>query len=188
MLSTDLFGQDTMHRDATFACDGQRLTLTRRWGEGPRACMIGCNPSRADARRDDPTCLWWINWSQLFGYGRFDAVNMYPFCTASPAECRKIADWENNGPDWHARDALQYNLDVVVRTAKAADIVIACWGAIAWDDAWIEHVVEQIQSGEAPWPDLYCFGMTASGAPKHPMARGVHRIPRDQKPILWRAA
>ncbi|TIW40168.1 MAG: DUF1643 domain-containing protein, partial [Mesorhizobium sp.] len=79
-------------------------------------------------------------------------------------------------------------LNVVVQESKAADIVVACWGAIAWDDVWIDHVVEAIQSGEAPWPDLYCFGITASGAPKHPMARGLHRIARDQKPILWRAA
>lgn len=186
-MSTDLFGRDTMLRDATFHGD-DRLTLTRAWGPGPKACFIGCNPSRAGKKLDDPTCLWWTAWSHLFGYGRYVAVNMYPFVTSSPAECRKMADWESNGPDWYARDAMQHNLDVVVREAKAADMVVACWGAIVWDAEWIEHVVEQIQSGEPPWPDLYCFGKTASGSPKHPMARGVHRIARDQKPIIWRAA
>lgn len=184
---TDLFGAEIMQRDALFAGDN-RLTLTRRWDDGPTVCFIGCNPSKANARQDDPTCQWWINWSQLFRFGRFVAVNMYPFCTSSPAECRKMADWQNNGPDWHARDAMQVNLDIVVQEAKKADQVIACWGAIAWDIDWIEHVVETVQSGEEPWPSLYCFGKTASGAPKHPLARGHHRIARDQMPMIWRAA
>jgi hypothetical protein len=79
------------------------------------------------------------------------------------------------------------NLSALVAAAKAADQVFVCWGAIAWDQDWIEHVVEEIQTGEAPWPDLWCWGKTGSGAPKHPLARGLHRIPADQKPILWRA-
>lgn len=80
------------------------------------------------------------------------------------------------------------NLPRVVDLAKAAHQVFVCWGNIAWDQDWIEHVVEEIQTGVEPYPDLWCWGKTQSGAPKHPMARGVHRIPRDQKPILWRAA
>jgi hypothetical protein len=50
-----------------------------------------------------------------------------------------------------------------------------------------EKVVEEIQAGEAPYPDLWCWGTNADGSPKHPMARGKHRIPADQPPILWRA-
>ena len=186
-MTADLFGHEDMRRAATFA-GAERLTLSRDWGGGPRACMIGCNPSLANGDKDDPTCLWWIQWCRRFGYGGFTAVNMYPFVTSSPAECRKLADWQNNGPDWHARDRLNHNLDVVVREAKAASIVVACWGAIAWDADWVEHVIENITTGVAPWPDLYCFGVTQSGAPKHPLARGLHRIPRDQPALLWRAA
>ena len=36
--------------------------------------------------------------------------------------------------------------------------------------------------------DLVCLGLTKDGYPKHPMARGAHRIPRDQQPILWKSA
>ena len=188
MMQSDLFGTP-MHRHATFSADGTcRLTLVRRWGSGPRACMIGCNPSRAGTDRDDPTCLWWTNWGQALGYGGFIAVNLYPRISSSPDECRKWANWEANGPDWHARDAIMANLDVVVRVAKSADIVIACWGAIAWDDDWIDHVAEHIQTGAAPWPDIHCFGVTQSGAPMHPMARGKHRLPPDVSLKLWRAA
>lgn len=187
MIGTDLFGEPLMRRTAEFA-GTERIVLSRRWGPGPIALAIGCNPSTADDLRDDPTSLWWNAWFQHFGFGGYDAANLYPFCTSSPSECRKRADWHLTD-DWFARDQMQFvNLPRVVELAKTADQVFVCWGNIAWDDEWIEHVVEEIQSGVAPYPDLWCWGKTQSGAPKHPMARGKHRIARDQKPILWRAS
>ena len=93
------------------------------------------------------------------------------------------------GSDWGARDELHFvNLPLIVKAAKAADKVFVCWGAIARDQDWIEHVIEEIQTGAQPYPDLWCWGVTQSGAPKHPMARGKHRIAKDQPAILWRSA
>jgi hypothetical protein len=187
-LEVDLFGKDVMQRGARFV-GGCRITLTRRWGPGPRACVIGHNPSDAGADRDDPTSRWWNAWFRLFGFGSYVAVNLYPWCSADPADVyRKVEDLYG-GVDWGARDELHFiNLPTVVQAAKSADQVFVCWGAIARDHAWIEHVIEEIQSGEAPYPDLYCWGTTAARAPKHPMARGLHRIAKDQAPILWRPA
>lgn len=184
---TDLFGFE-MHRDAEFHGNGQRLTLTRRWGDGPQACVIGCNPSRAAQQIEDNTSRWWNAWFQEFGFGGYDAVNLYPFITSHPKECRAIVETIDHGA-WDVRDDLHFvNLAHVVAKAKAADKVFVCWGAIAWDGLWIDHVVEQIQSGEGPYPDLWCWGVTSGGAPKHPMARGKHRIVADQPAILWRSA
>ena len=176
-----------MRRSAFFPRPGVRRVLRRRWGPGPIALTIGCNPSKADAQREDPTSHWWNAWFQLFGFGGYDAANLYPFCTSSPQECRRRVEAAFAG-EWHDRDELFHNLDFLVQLAKDADQVFVCFGNIAWDWDWIEHVVEEIQTGVAPYPDLWCWGKTNSGAPKHPMARGLHRIPRDQKPILWRAA
>lgn len=184
---TDLLGAPLLRRSAHFPRAGVRARLTRDWGPGPRALVIGCNPSAADTLKDDPTSRWWNAWFQLFGFGGYDAANLWPFCTASPAECRRIAEAGWAG-EWHDRDAMHANLEHVVKLAKAAEQVFVCWGAIAWDDVWIEQVVEEIQTGVAPYPDLWCWGTTAAGAPKHPMARGAHRIARDQQPILWRRA
>lgn len=184
----DLLGEPVMQRSAYFAAPDFRRRLSRKWGPGPRALVIGCNPSTADAHADDPTSRWWNAWFQLFGFGAYDAANLYSFCTSSPAECRQRVDRAIGGPEWHDRDELFANLDTLVDLAKQAEQVFVCWGAIAWDSDWIEHVVEAIQTGEAPYPDLWCWGTTGSGAPKHPLARGLHRIPRDQAPILWRAA
>ena len=183
---TDLFGTP-MERSAKFNGPGQRLTLSRTWDGRPRALVIGCNSSTADALKDDPTSRWWNRWFWNASFGGYDAANLYPFCTSSPAECRRIVESIEGGA-WDIRDDLYFvNLPHVVKLAKAAHQVFVCWGAIAWDDMWIEHVVEEIQSGVAPYPDLWCWGKTASGAPKHPLARGKHRISADQEPILWRA-
>lgn len=182
----DLFGEVPMVRRADF--DGKnRLRLIRSWGAGPRACVIGHNPSNADGTKDDPTSWWWNKWFQRFGFGGYVAVNLYPWCSTKPADVYQRVDAIDCG-DWSSRDELYFtNLDTVVVEAKKADQVFVCWGAIARDCLWLDHVVEEIQTGEEPWPDLWCWGKTASGAPKHPMARGRHRIAQDQKPILWKA-
>ncbi|WP_020095016.1 hypothetical protein [Methylobacterium sp. 285MFTsu5.1] len=46
--------------------------------------------------------------------------------------------------------------------------------------------LEEITTGEAPWPDVHCFGLTADGSPIHPMARGRSRIPDHAQPMLWK--
>ena len=187
-LPTDLFGHATMERSARF--DGlDRIELRRRWGPGPTACMIGHNPSDAGSDRDDPTSKWWIKWCQAFGFGGYVGVNLYPFVAADPRDCYRIVEEIYGGVNWGARDTLHFaNLPALVEAAKAADQVFVCWGGIARDHEWIEHVVGEIQRGDAPCPDLWCWGITSSGAPKHPMARGKHRIDPMQQPILWRAA
>jgi hypothetical protein len=185
---TDLFGFPVIERRADF--DGKnRLRLIHRWGPEPIACVIGHNPSDADGTKDDPTSRWWNRWFALYGFGGYVAVNLYPWCSAQPVDVYRIVQEIYARRDWGARDELHYvNLPTVVAEAKRAHQVFVCWGAIARDDAWIERVIEEIQTGEGPWPDLWCWGKTAAGAPKHPMARGLHRIPADQAPILWRAA
>ena len=173
---------------ATFAWTGKlRLTLTREWDDRPRVCFIGHNPSTADHRVDDPTVRRWIDFAHRWGFGGFVAVNLYPIRTADAAKARRWADWQNNGPDWYVRDALQNNLhDVIVPAAKSAGLVVACWGAIATDEDWIEHVLEAIMDGVEPWPDIHVLGVTQAGHPIHPMARGRHRVANDARPIPWR--
>lgn len=184
----NLFGEPVLHRSAFFPAPGIRRRLSRKWGPGPRALVIGCNPSNARADCEDPTTLWLNAWFQLFGFGAYDLMNLWAKVSSKPSECRQWADFESNGPDWGVRDEIMFgNLPELVKAAKSADQVFVCWGAIAWDQDYIEHVVEEIQTGEAPYPDLWCWGTTQSGAPIHPMARGKHRIAKDQKPILWRA-
>jgi hypothetical protein len=178
-----------IRRAATFGGNGTlRFTLTREWDDRkPKVCFIGHNGATATHERDDPTCQRWMHFARSWGFGGFDAVNLYPIMTADPAEARRWADWEHNGPDWWVRDVLHENVEIVSRTAKAAGLVVACWGAIAQDDMWIDHVIESVVYGEEPWPPIHVFGLTKNGATIHPMARGKNRIPNDARPTLWKA-
>ena len=193
LSAQDLFGvpfADTIQRAADLSpCGTYRWTLTRTWSsEGGHVCFIGLNPSTADHQLDDPTVRRWIHFARAWGYGGFTAVNLYPFRSSSPAECREWAGPAREGPDWYARAALHFwNLPTIVREAKAAALVVPCWGAGAWDPHWVDHVLEEIQSGEAPWPDLHCFGLSKDGHPIHPMARGRSRIRDDAQQVLWKA-
>ena len=193
LATTDLFGvpfSDTIARSANLSrCGLFRWTLTRTWScEGGHVCFIGLNPSTADHASDDPTVRRWTRFAKAWGYGGFTAVNLYPLRTSSPEECRAWARWEENGPDWYARDRiLLENLPLLVREAKAAALVVACWGAGAWDPVFVDHVLEEITTGEAPWPDVHCFGLSKDGHPMHPMARGRCRIPDHARPMLWKA-
>ena len=171
-------------------CGRYRWTLTRTWRAGPWVCFIGLNPSTADHETDDPTIRRWVHFAEAWGYGAFVAVNLYPFRSASVKDCRQ----------WTTRDqvtvdrALLQNDGHIRNEAERAAMVVACWGAAAWDQNhvqgvvdWLQNPVENILDPGLPVFDLYCLGTTGSGAPKHPMARGRHRVPDDQRPILWRA-
>jgi hypothetical protein len=177
-----------IRRHATFARSHTlRLTLTRAWEDDlRRVCFIGHNPSTADHEIDDPTVRRWMHFASAWGYGGFVAVNLYPIRASNPVIAQKWADSEKNGPDWFARDDLMHNLEIVSREAKGSALVVACWSAIANDENWIDRVTEEIVQGIEPWPDIHVFGLTKSGAPIHPMARGKHRVSDDTMPILWR--
>ncbi|WP_439532048.1 DUF1643 domain-containing protein [Polymorphobacter sp.] len=178
-----------IRRSAYFPSPGIRRRLSRVWNARlPLACVIGHNPSTADAETEDPTTKWLNRWFEAHGFGGYALVNLYPFCTSSPSECYLIAASAWAGPDWHSRDEMQHNISYVARIAKQAPMVFACWGAIARDDVLISQIVEEIQSGLMPFPDIWCWGKTASGAPTHPMARGKHRIDPMASPVKWGAA
>ena len=190
LAAEDLFGvpfTDTIKRTASLSlCGLYRWTLRRSWAEGPRVCFIGLNPSTADHLKDDPTVCRWIHFARSWGYGGFVAVNLYPYRSSTPATCREWSDWQSNGPDWYARDRLWENEATIVREAKAAELVVACWGGGTWDPEYVDHVLEQVETGEEPWPTIHCFGRTQDGSPIHPMARGRNRIPDSAQPQVWR--
>lgn len=172
-------------RSAYFPSPDVRVRLSRDWGEGKRAFILGCNPSNAGADKDDNTSKWWNRWFEHWGFAGYDAGNLSPFVTSSPAENKARVKRALNG-EWADRDMIFANRAAVAKMAKRADQVFVCFGNIAWDDDWTESVLEEIQRGVEPWPDLWCWGTTKSGAPIHPMARGKHRIDPLQPAILWR--
>lgn len=178
-----------IQRDAYFSTDKTRLTLSRMWGDGPTACVIGCNPSDASALIDDPTSRWWNNWFMHHGYGGYLAVNVFPYCSAQPHVChdRYSAALVEKGADL---DAFYRNIEHVAKIAKSASKVYVCWGNSApeIDPVAVKHIVDAIQGGVAPQPDLWCWGTNKSGSPRHPQARGKNRPQPLEPAVIWRSS
>lgn len=168
-------------------CGAYRWTLSRWWGEGARVCWVMLNPSRANAEIDDPTIRRCIHFSRLWGFPGLVVVNLYPFRSSNPAECRRWAAQLEE--DESVRQNTIKNERLVIATAGESALVMAAWGAAAWaQDAGITAVSDIIYRHFERLPSVYCLGTTADGAPKHPLARGRHRVPDDQRPVLWRSA
>jgi hypothetical protein len=159
-------------------CELYRWTLTRRWREDrPVAVFCGCNPSTADARKNDPTILREIGFAERWGYGGLIKVNAYPFRTSKP---RELARWCADDHDAYC-DAMETNERHIIREAMATQLFVACWGGIAPSD-WPSLLLSALREIRIT---VHHLGLTKDGHPKHPMARGKHRIPDNQKPIVW---
>lgn len=186
MSQHDLFGLKSpqMNKGATLSdCLTYRWTLTRDWAEGERICWVMLNPSDADHEIDDPTILRCIHFTRSWGYAGFTVVNLYPFRSPNPPRCKAWATDEEIAEAVQA--VLLQNARIVGEHAQSAGVVVAAWGNNPWDDALLTATVEAILKERR---EIYCLGTTKHGAPKHPMARGQHRVPDDQQPVLWRSA
>lgn len=179
MKHPDLF--DGMERTALFGGtdDCYRYELRRIWnGALPLLVVCMLNPSTADHLIDDPTIKTLVHFGKLWGYGGLLVVNFYAFRSSTPAALKAASDPEGTLNGQRICEALAY-------AAANGRKLLAAWGnhpaAAKWEP-WL------VQTAANFGVELVCLGTTLSGAPKHPMARGKHRIARDQQPIVWRAA
>ena len=187
MLELDLFPDGAFQRSATLAAPGIRLTLTRRWSFGPMACVIGNNPSDADATSDDPTSRWWNRWFRTNGYGGYTAVNLYPFCSPDPAVCRAFIARAIAGEQPYQTALFETNPATIIATMQQSVAAFACWGNLAKDQAHVTGLFTQVAKKLDKPVDLLCWGTTNSKAPVHPMARGRSRIDPNAPALAWRS-
>jgi len=153
--------QATMFRDpprAVFSDDRRyRYRLWRvvegAWSERRKALMIGLNPSVADENVLDPTLRRFLGFCRVWGVHRMEVVNLFALVSTDPRGLYAVKD-----PTGPANDLA---IDVA---AVDADIIVACWGAhpMAVQRA---SAVMQLLAGK----EVKCFGLTADGAPKHPL-------------------
>lgn len=178
-MAVDLFGNgEAMARMAVLSDDGRfRYRLQRDWrAELGRVVWIMLNPSTADAERDDPTLRRCIAFTRAWGYGALTVVNLYPLRSPHP---RDLRTWLREGGGFEVVRNLEHH---VVPAARGGDLVIAAWGAAGGNLSWPRLAGETLTARGIA---LHHLGLTAGGYPKHPLARGHHRIPDDQQPQPW---
>jgi hypothetical protein len=178
--------------------DGCRFWLKRAWGAGPMVLWAMCNPSDADGLRDDPTMLRVMEFSMAWGFGSCAVINVVPLISSTP----KVAlDWaaqiEKTEPSFEVEVWDQWNSNIYhcTKLLWQAQAHVAAWGNILperavatwWDGiVWSPEGPDHDDTDIAPFPGWLCLGKTKSGAPKHPLARGKHRVPADFKPVPFK--
>lgn len=158
------------------SCDRYRYLLVRVWDSSRHrlpVCML--NPSNADAEQDDPTIQTLGHFANAWGFGGIEVINLRAWRTSRPKQL--LADTrarlDTMGPA--NRDAWAG----IRGYARMNNLpILVAWGASAFPADVSRFFAEMF--GRVPF---ICLGTTTQGFPLHPMARGLHRIPRDRQPI-----
>lgn len=146
------------------------------WLIGPmkRVVFLLLNPSDADAFEPDPTVTECRKRATALGADVLEVVNLFAWRSPYPTDLKKRAHGERgDGPE---------NNRQILEACTGAYMVIAGWGNdgdIGQRDRFVRNL---LQVAGIP---LYHLGTTNGGFPKHPLARGKHRIPADLQPVLW---
>lgn len=179
-------GEPVMRYRLALSLDGDPITVDQNgtvgWnhigppkGVGLRIVWLLLNPSTADAFKPDPTVGECRKRSLAFGFGIMEVVNPFAFRSPYPSDLRKRA------VGYRGDDAA--NNDAIIAACRGAHRVIAGWG----NDGALDHrdvAVRRLLAEHSI--TLHHLGLTQGGYPKHPLARGKHRIPAGLQPVEWR--
>lgn len=149
-----------MHRDAVIStCGIYRYSLTRTWDTDLKSlCIIGLNPSTADAFKDDPTIRRCIGFGQRWGYGSLVMVNLFAYRATDPTELLRAKD---RGLDIIG----EMNDEAIVDAASACSLTICAWGS---NKSWgrDRRVLTWLMgAGIVP----HVFRLNNDGGPGHPL-------------------
>lgn len=134
-------------------CGRYRYCLVREWDKTkPSLRIIMLNPSRADAEEDDPTIRSCVRIADHLGYGLIAIYNLFAWRATDPKDLSTVAD--PIGPE---------NDHWLDRVTSGPTIVCA-WGAQAIAAPRAATFMEMLNG-----VDVWCFGTTKHGAPKHPL-------------------
>lgn len=152
-----MFHVDGIFKDAIISdCGNYRYRLDRVWDRTkPQVLFVMLNPSRADAKDDDPTIRQCIALTRRWGYGGFVVANLFAF--RSPD--RKILHTLDDpvGP---------HNDATLMSLRDSQDLTICAWGNDGTLRRRDESVFALLNDGGRS--QVFSLGLTKSGNPRHP--------------------
>lgn len=164
MTGTAIFSPDKLYR----------YRLTRTWGRtGTFLTWILCNPSTADAEKNDATMRRCIGFSMNAGYGGMVVLNMWAY--RSTIKNALIAAADPVGPE---------NDKYILEATKDAQMVVCAWGVPHWRLRDRHYQVLQLIADR----NVALLKITASGFPEHPLYLPANLKPRPWKRAEWEAA
>ena len=151
-----------------------RQFIGRTWDwKLPRLYVCMCNPSDAGAETEDPTSSRVNHFARRWGYGGWGGVNLADLISAHPSAL------DTHPTPVSDANAL-YHEHIFYQAKKHGTPILAAWGNNGSRGSRDRQFIQRAKHLGVP---LICLGLTQHGHPKHPMARGEHRIPDDFDPI-----
>jgi hypothetical protein len=164
-------------------CGRYRWTMTRDWDERPRLLVGMFNPSDANHEIDDPTAIILCHIAAHNGFGGYTAVNLTPLRSSTTGPAIDMLRRAQVDGDLELREVLWRNARVIDDELAKAGAFLAAWGAMGAEaGSWYELLMQTLRDRRTP---VYRLGVCANGHPKHPMARGKHKVPKDAPLLRW---
>lgn len=146
-------------------CSLYRYELRRIWDSTlPPMVMMMLNPSTADAHKDDPTIRRCIGFAKDEGCGSLIVVNLGAFRATSPKDW--LAAQDPVGPLWR-----EYTRAALEQVYPNGGTLVVAWG----NHGAGKHA-DAIAEIKRLGLTAFCFGVTKSGQPRHPLY-----VSRDQE-------
>lgn len=137
-----------------------------------RVVFVMLNPSTADAFKLDPTVRRCRDFAIRWGADVLEVVNLFSLRSPNPQ------DLYRDPPAGRGDDVLN-NEQIIDACSNGAQRVIAAWGTHGALSGRGHDVANRLVVAGVRLEHL---GLTTDGYPKHPLARGKHRIPDHQEP------
>ena len=132
-----------------------RYWLSRRLGMSERTvAFIGLNPSKADARLDDPTVRRCVGFAQMWGFDWLYMGNLNAWRSTDPTQL----------PTDHLTAVGPENQEALKWLMQRAELVVAAWGQNRLND-YAQTLADLVLQ----CPRTRTLGTTANGSPKHPL-------------------
>jgi hypothetical protein len=150
-----------------------RYWLLRVWDDSlPVMANIGCNPSTADEKEDDPTIRKDMGFAQRLGFGGLLKLNVGAYRATDPKRWRNAANpWgEENTPE----DLIDYLADFKVSR------VVGCWEKCGGQMAHSRGLRIAALLKDEQFGGFWCFGRNADGTPRHTLM-----LPYSTKLEAW---
>ncbi|MEL7116223.1 MAG: DUF1643 domain-containing protein [Pseudomonadota bacterium] len=157
-----------LHSTALYSdCEAYRYALTRRWdAAGRRLLYILLNPSQATELKNDPTVERCHRRAEAMGFGAYRVCNIFAWRATLPKDLKAAND--PIGP---------HNMAHLIESADWADQVVCGWGV---HGAHLDQGPKVAERLRANGTDLYHFGTSKAGHPRHPLY-----VPYATGPTLW---
>jgi hypothetical protein len=150
--------------DAEFSNNGlERLWLSRKVADGgPVGLIIGLNPSTAGATETDHTITKEKEFTRRWGWSGFWKANLFTVIETHSAKLKNLSFESAVG---------EHGSVVLERMIPCVNDIVVCWGVNVPKPHRhrIGTVCSIIRELKAPDAMVWCFGLSNSGDPVHPL-------------------